>query len=500
MITIKNDVLKKQSHFWNQCLFHPTDAVEDPWGKRILDRISKDGAIKTVRIYTMFEDIVYIGENGEVCYDFRLSDLRLDYLVEKGYDLLLTYAGMPDCIAASKDNKVAVQKSKTRYKGKMWNASDPKDYAIWEELCYEYTKHIVERYGIETVSKWRCQCFNEPDLRDFFLSQYPNTEEATIKYRLPAYCKLYTAFEHGVRRVSDRIKIGGPALYKYHEFLGGWLDYVKENNLKVDFISVHNYGTSPRLLNEGSRPADVDNHVVKHLAHMDTIRAHGFGDTPVLVDEWGFSGAGFCNREECPALMGRETEMFSAYFAKLIHTFIRLDFKVEMLSICLSGQHEMVEDFSGFRNFFTLNFIAKPIYNAYILAAKLKENVLTSESANENLIVLPTKDDEGNYAVMISYSSKHFEEDLPEIEENVEFSEDLTGRKVTVWCIDKETTNPYRLYQKMGIETPTEEEVKILREEGRVKPVREYICSKDDKLSLKLTANAMFLITVTDEK
>ena len=144
--------------------------------------------------------------------------------------------------------------------------------------------------------------------------------------------------------------------------------------------------------------------------------------------------------------------------------------------------------------------LAKPIYNAYILAAKLKENVLASESANENLIVLPTKDDEGNYAVMISYSSKHFGEDLPEIEENVEFSEDLTGRKVTVWCIDKETTNPYRLYQKMGIETPTEEEVKILREEGRLKPVCEYICSKDDKLSLKLTANAMFLITVTDEK
>ena len=44
--------------------------------------------------------------------------------------------------------------------------------------------------------------------------------------------------------------------------------------------------------------------------------------------------------------------------------------------LCLSGQHELTEEFTGFRGFFTLNYIAKPIYNAFALAAKLKENVL----------------------------------------------------------------------------------------------------------------------------
>ncbi len=112
----------------------------------------------------MFEDIVYTDENDNLCYDFRVSDLRLDYLLEKGYDLLIAYGGMPDCIAASNANKTSVSKNKTRYKGKMWNSAPPKDYALWEEICYEYIKHNVERYGIETVSKWRCQCFNEPDI------------------------------------------------------------------------------------------------------------------------------------------------------------------------------------------------------------------------------------------------------------------------------------------------------------------------------------------------
>ena len=89
MITIEYKTLKKQKNFWNNCLFHPTDAVEDPWGRRILDRMAKDGSIRSVRIYTMFEDIVYLDEEGNLAYDFRLNDLRLDYLTEKGYDILL---------------------------------------------------------------------------------------------------------------------------------------------------------------------------------------------------------------------------------------------------------------------------------------------------------------------------------------------------------------------------------------------------------------------------
>ena len=101
MIHVDNTVIKKQPKFWNHALFHPTDAVEDSWGKRILDRMASDGAIKTIRIYTMFEDIVYLDEDGKLCYDFRANDLRLDYLLEMGYEPLLAYAAVPDCIAAT---------------------------------------------------------------------------------------------------------------------------------------------------------------------------------------------------------------------------------------------------------------------------------------------------------------------------------------------------------------------------------------------------------------
>ena len=36
-------------NFWNHIHFHPTDAIEDDWGQRILNRIHEDGIAGTVR-------------------------------------------------------------------------------------------------------------------------------------------------------------------------------------------------------------------------------------------------------------------------------------------------------------------------------------------------------------------------------------------------------------------------------------------------------------------
>ena len=496
MITIKNETLRKQRNFWNHCLFHPTDAVEDPWGKRIFDKMAADKAIKTVRIYSMFEDIVYLGENGEICYDWRVSDLRLDYLLEKGFDLLIAYGGMPDCIADSTAHQHTAAKGKTRYKGKMWNTSPPKDYALWEEICYQYTKHNVERYGADVVEKWYCHCHNEPDTR-FFMANLPSTEDGEDQeIRVREYCKLYAAFERGVRRVSDKIKIGGPALAHRLFFLDKILTYVQENDLKLDYIAVHNYGGRPVGIDPAECRLNVEFNLRKHRHYMEVLRRHGLENIEVIADEWGAKTHGFFNREECPMLMFRETEVFAAYYAKLICKMIELDPNVSKMLICLSGQHEMVEDFSGFRNFFTLNFISKPIYNAYCLAAKLGEDLLLAACGNENVALVPTKCDDGSYAVLLSYSSEYFEEDLPEIMETVSFDEDITGKTVTVWCIDKQTTNPYRLYQKMGVETPNEEQIKLLREEGNMKPQQSFVAKAGDEISLCLTANCTYLVTV----
>jgi hypothetical protein len=305
---------------------------------------------------------------------------------------------------------------------------------------------------------------------------------------------MYQGFVRGTRKACKDIKIGGPTLAGHLDFLEDFLYFVKENALDLDFISVHNYGTGSRELNIGAGKICVQNNIDNYLRQTQVIKKCGFENIPLIIDEWGMSTEGFFNKLECPALMCRETEVFSAYFAKLVQQCVELNFKIEKLVICLSGQHEMVEDFSGFRNFFTLNFIKKPIYNAFILTSKLGENILKTQTDKENIFLLPTKRENGAYAVLASYSSKYFEEDIEKIEETLVFEEDISDKKVVIWKIDKQTTNPYRLFQKLGKESINEEEIALLRKEGILKPWVEQ--SGNQEISLPFTPNATFLIEV----
>lgn len=240
----------------------------------------------------------------------------------------------------------------------------------------------------------------------------------------------------------------------------------------------------------------------RQRSKIELIKKYGFGDIPVIADEWGASSMGFFNKEECKFLMFRETEINAAYYVRFIYFLIHSGLNLKKLLICLSGQHEMTEDFSGFRNFFTLNFIKKPIYNAYILASKLGENLLRCSNdmvtpyptQKDILTVIPTKRDDGSYAVLLCYGEGNFLLQADDREETLEFDEDITNKTVTVWCIDKEHTNPYRFAQRMGWKDLTKEQIEVLREEGNLKPVS---VSKGNKsIALHLTAGSTFLITI----
>ena len=227
---------------------------------------------------------------------------------------------------------------------------------------------------------------------------------------------------------------------------------------------------------------------------MEIMRKHGFENVEMILDEWGAASHGFYNVEECPAMIFRENEVYSAYFTKLIYQLIKSGYPVSKLMICLSGQHEMVTDFSGFRNFFTLNFITKPIYNAHLMTSKMGDYLVGAECENENIFTVPTKSDNGNYAVMLTYCSKHFEENLPDVEELLTFEEDISDKTITVYCIDRHHNNPYRMWERAGKPEMTEGMIKALREEGRLKPIR--VQKGKEPIELHLTPNCTYLVTV----
>ena len=444
-------ITKPARNFWNNIHFHPTDAIEDEWGQRILNRVAADGAAKTVRMYAMLEDIVTENENGELRYDFTLNDIRLDYMLSKGFDIFLSYNFIPPCISSDTLEKSTVCKKKTRYKGKYILTSPPKSYEKWGEICKKYTEHIVERYGIDTVSRWQLQCYNEPDIGAFFMSG------ATVAERCAEYCKLYDSFARAVKSVSPELKIGGPALAGEYEFMQGFLDHVAEGNVPIDFICIHSYGTEPSYINDNTRPLCVTNHLEKIRDIIKMTADHGLGDLPLIIDEWGASTAGFMNTEDCPALIFRETPVFAAYFVKLFTLIDELELPVSKLIICLSGQHEMETDFSGFRNFFTLNFYPKPIYNAFCLASRLYENKIAFQTSEkcEGLSVYPTVSNDGKINLILAYASNYFDGAEP-----LDLTLSVKGRCfATVTRIDEDHANAINVYKSLGSPTsPTEAE------------------------------------------
>ena len=479
------NITKQVKNFWNNIHFHPTDAIEDEWGQKILNKIAADGAAKTVRMYAMLEDIVTEGENGELCYDFTLNDLRLDYMISKGFDIFLSYNFIPPCISSDTLEKSTVCKKKTRYKGKFILTAPPKSYEKWGEICKKYTEHIVERYGIGTVSKWQLQCYNEPDIGAFFMSY------ATVAERCTEYCKLYDAFALAVKSISTELKIGGPALAGEYEFMQGFLDHIKAESIPIDFICIHSYGTEPAFITDGSRPICVTNHLEKIRDIIKMASDHGLEDLPLIIDEWGASTAGFMNVEDCPALIFRETPVFAAYYIKLFTLLDELELPVSKLIICLSGQHEMETDFSGFRNMFTLNFYQKPIYNAFCLASRLYENKIAYQTSEkcEDLSIYPTASDDGKINLILAYAAEHFDGSEP-----LDLTLSIDGsRTAAVTFIDDNHANAINAYKLLGSpDAPTEAERAKITAAAQLVPELKAI--QNGELKLTMRPNSVALI------
>ena len=180
----------------------------------------------------------------------------------------------------------------------------------------------MERYGLETVKTWYLQCFNEPDLSGFFMKSVPTDQVAT---RAAEYCKLYHGFANGIGRVSRELTIGGPALAHTMEFLDRWINYVKENNLQLDYICGHSYGTQVSALKDGTRSFDTMINVSRNIEYLDVVKKHYPDGMDLIIDEWGASAQGFFNIEECPQLLFRETEKFAAYYGKMITQCIEMN-------------------------------------------------------------------------------------------------------------------------------------------------------------------------------
>lgn len=494
MIRIYCDKKEKDlKNFWGHIVFHPTNAIEDDWGRAYLDKIAQDGAAKTIRIYSMFEESVTLNEQGEMEFDFTLNDQRIDYLISKGFDLYIVYAFVPLWLSAEQDPKLI----KHRYKNTIFYRSYPSDYAKWGEICRVYTQHLIDRYGEDMVSKWRVHCYNEPDWYHFF---YDSAKDN--RTRAEAYCKLYDFFADGVLAASDKIKIGGPALGgspQNFEFLEIFLDHIKETNTRLDFISYHAYGTSPELIEDKRKPLDVRGPLFDTVILKRILKVYGFDHLPVISDEWGAVTEGYLDKSRVPEMVFRENEQYAAYFARLIALYDEMGAPYEQIMLCLSGQHHLKGDLLGNRNFFSKSFYPKPIYNAFVLANKLGDEKLYfyPEFDDEFITVVPSRhSSDGHLAHLVCYGDDGFT--LPRPTKDFVFEMAGIDRKYRVvkYLIDKHHANVYTKFVELGEPQEPSEDVKAaIREAGALKAEEMGTVAPDNnKITVTMENNAVVLL------
>ena len=210
-------------HFWEHTVGsgHATLALRADWQKQ-LTRCSKELGFKHVRFHGLLSDDMgtLVNENEQLVYSFFNADQVCDFLLSIGMRPFVELSFMP--LALSSGGDIVFH-----YKG---NVTPPRDYNEWQTLINKLVQHWVERYGIDAVSQWFFEVWNEPNLDAFWKGSQDD------------YFNLYKHAAAGIKNVHANLKVGGPATAA-NEWISEFLDYAKKNNVPVDFISTHHYPT-----------------------------------------------------------------------------------------------------------------------------------------------------------------------------------------------------------------------------------------------------------------
>ena len=161
------------------------------------------------------------------------------------------------------------------------NVSPPKDYALWDAMITAFVAHLVQRYGLEEVSTWKFEVWNEPNI-DFWVG---NPKQTT-------YFELYDHTARALKAVSPRLQVGGPSTAQA-AWVTPFLAHTKAGDVPVDFVSTHVYAndTADNVLGTNENvPRDTMVWRAVKKVH-DEIAHSPYPNIPLIFSEYNASYA-----------------------------------------------------------------------------------------------------------------------------------------------------------------------------------------------------------------
>lgn len=397
-----------------------------------------------VRFHAIFHDELGVydeDEAGHPIFNFTYVGQVYDGLLANGVRPFVEISFMPKKLAARQDLHPFWYKQ---------NVSPPKDYAKWDALIRHFAQFLIDRYGIDEVSQWYFEVWNEPNI-DFW-SGVP--KQAT-------YFELYDHTARALKSVNPRLRVGGPATSSAH-WVDDFLAHAAKENSPVDFISTHGYSDDTvEDLFGTHEDFPIEKRACKAVEKVhNQIKASPLPNLPLFWTEWNVSGYG--------DLHAGDTSYSATATAQTIHD---CDGLLDMLSRwtfsdVFEENGPPREPFYGGFGLIAPGGIKKPSYYAFSLFHQLG----TTRIANPADNLLVTKRDDGSFAIAIWNLNPPNQPGQPRT-----FDLSFQGRKppkrILLSRIDADHSNTLAAYALMGKPRyPTPAQVRQLNAESALAP------------------------------
>ena len=259
----------------------------------------------------------------------------------------------------------------------------PRDYGRWEELAHQVAAHMVERYGIETVSTWYWEVWNEPNGNYY----WKGSEQE--------YNKLYDYAVAGVRKAIPDARVGGPATTgpgpkgNASAYLRDFLEHCAKDksaatgrSIPLEFISFHVKG-SPNVVG-GHVQMGLDRELSNADAGFAIVRKFPqFTKLPIILSEADPEGCAACSARLYPPNAYRNGPLYASYTAAAMKGLFELADRnhVNLLGMLTwAFEFEDKPYFDGYRTLAT-NGVDKPVLNFFRMAGLMRGNRVAAVSS-----------------------------------------------------------------------------------------------------------------------
>jgi xylan 1,4-beta-xylosidase len=424
-------------HFWER-MFGSGRAIlslRDSY-RSDLRAVKKVTDFEYVRFHAIFHDEVGVydeDKEGRSVYNFSYVDQIYDGLLTSGVRPFIEISFMPNKLAAGNILHTFWYKP---------NISPPKDWNRWDALISAFTQHLVDRYGVDEVSQWYFEVWNEPNL-DFWAGE---PKQAT-------YWELYDHTASAIKKISPRLRVGGPATAQ-----AAWVDafirHCVENKVPVDFVSTHVYANDPPQGVFGLQE-DIprDQMVYRAMSKVhDQITASSLPSLPLILSEYNASYM-------------TEPDVTDSIFMGpwLADTIRQCDTLADIMSYwtfsdVFEEQGVVKTPFYGGYGLMAAGGIPKPAFYAFELLHELGEERLRLDS---DFALLTRRKDSALVLAVWNYAPPGETGSPKTVTLRLRNS---NARKASIFRVDREHGDFHPTYEKMGAPRyPTQEQIRELR-------------------------------------